>query len=333
MTAAAASLPAGPAPAISVVLPVYNAERFVGAALDSIAAQSERDFEAIVIDDGSTDGSLAVMRRHVGGDARFRIVSRPNAGLVATCNEGIAAARGRYVFRMDADDVSHSERFARQLAYLETHPECVAVGTRMLVADETMLPIIAMIGSFTHEEIDAENLRGAGSAMCHPSVAMRRDAVLAVGGYRAEYECAEDLDLFLRLAEVGRLANLPEVLITYRQHLGSIGASRRRLQVERTAAAVAAARRRRSEVSMPAPADDEAPGPRGGGAASAPEANGPAAPASDYGSAAEIHRKWAWLALAGGHPRTARKHALRALCLQPLSGANPRLIACAIRGR
>ena len=303
-------------PAVSVVLPVYNAENFIGQALDSISAQTYRDFEAIVIDDGSTDSSLEVIRTHVGADDRFRIVSRPNRGIVATLNEGIEMATGEYIFRMDADDVSYPSRFEMQLAFFAQNPGCVALGTRTMLADEELLPIIEMVGSFTHEEIDAENLRGQGSAMCHPSVAMRRESVLAVGGYRARYEWAEDLDLFLRLAEVGTLANLRDVLITYRQHLASVGHGKRMLQMERTSLAVAEATRRRGERAgkafAAAPTETTAP--------------------SGYASIAEIHRKWGWLALQGGHPKTARKHAFEALKLQPFNPANPRLIACAVRG-
>lgn len=303
-------------PPISVVLPVFNAERFVGQSLDSISTQTFLDFEAIVIDDGSTDRSLEFIRSRVGSDARFRIVSRPNMGLVATLNEGIELARGKYVFRMDADDVSHPERFASELRYLETHDDCVALGTRILLADEEMLPIIEMVGSFTHEDIDAENLRGAGLAMCHPAMAMRRAALVSIGGYRRAFEWAEDLDLFLRLAEVGRLANLPEVLLTYRQHVASVGYKRRLIQVERASAAVSDARRRRGLGDVGSGFSDAGRG---------------AVPAVDP-SLAAIHRKWAWLALIGGHPRTARKHALKALVLQPFNRDNVRLLACAARG-
>ena len=303
-------------PLISVVLPVYNAEGFVGAALDSLRAQSWPDFEAIVLDDGSTDRSSAVIQKHIAGDARFRMVTRPNKGLVATLNEGVVNSRGKYIFRMDADDVSHPERFERELAYLESHHDCVAVGTRMLLGDEQLLPIIEMGESLTHEEIDAENLRGRGSAMCHPSTAIRRDALLSVGGYRSEFEWAEDLDLFLRLGEVGRLANLPDVLLTYRQHLTSVGYSKRRIQVERSAAAVGEALVRRGIA------------PRAPNAAEASES------AASYvdPSVAAIHRKWSWWALQGGFPKTARKHAFKAFKLDPFSPANPKLLACALRG-
>ena len=301
---------------ITVVVPVYNAAPFVRRALESIASQTFRDFDAIVVDDGSKDASLAEIRACIGSDLRFRVITRENRGLVASCNEAVRASTTRYVFRMDADDVAHPDRFERQFRYLEENPSCVALGTRVLLADEELLPIIESFKAESHASIDAENLQGTGSAMCHPTVAMRREALEAAGGYRPEYEWAEDLDLFLRLAEVGRVANLPDVLLTYRQHLASVGYAKRLLQTERAAMAVSDARRRRGGSEQ---------GARGGAA--------PTVPSQAYGSVAEIHRKWAWLSLIGGHPGTARKHAMRAIRLDPWNRANPRLAACAIRGR
>jgi len=309
-------------PIISVVLPVYNAGLYLQDAICSILKQTCSDFELLVIDDGSTDDSLQIAQNSVGTDPRARIRSRSNKGLVATCNEAISEARGKYIFRMDQDDVSHPERFARQVAFMEADSRCVALGTRVMLADESMMPIIESFKAVTHAEIDAENLRGRGSAMCHPTAAIRRDALLDIGGYRAEFEWAEDLDLFLRLAEVGQLANLPTVLLTYRQHLTSVGYSKRALQRTRAAMAVSDAMRRRAAVVS------------GGGEKPGVEVRREGTPMleSEYQSVADIHRKWAWLALIGGFPETARKHAWLALTKQPLRGENLRLMACAIRG-
>lgn len=310
-------------PTISVVLPVYNAARYVREAIDSILHQTYRDFELLIIDDGSTDNSLRIIHSAVDGDRRGRVISRPNKGLVASCNEGIAEARGIYVFRMDADDEAHPDRFTRQVRFLEDHPECVAVGTRVMLADDSMMPIIESFKRLTHADIDAENMQGQGSAICHPTAAFRRDALLVIGGYRKEFEWAEDLDLFLRLAEVGRLANLPDVLLSYRQHMDSVGYSKRALQHSRTGLAVRAAEKRRGLSKPGSMMHAEAPGASGGDLA---------AP-SDYLGPGDIHRKWAWLALIGGNAKTARKHALLALRTDPWCLQNPKLIACAIRGR
>ncbi|MEP6633606.1 MAG: glycosyltransferase [Luteimonas sp.] len=306
--------PKATSPQISVILTAFNAAKFIRVAIKSVLLQTFTDFELIIVDDGSTDNSLSVIRRAVQLDHRCIVVSRGNKGIVESSNEALALSRGKYVFKMDADDSCHKERFALQFAYLEAHPRCVAVGTRVLLADAEMLPIIEMFLRLSHSEIDAENMRGHGSAICNPSVAMRRDAVVAVGGYRKDFECAEDLDLFLRLAEIGELANLPEVLLTYRQHLRSVGHSRRALQIVRAHEAVKSAQKRRGSqaaaLAHPALSHDKA-----------------------YDSLGDIHRKWVWQSLIGGHPATARKHALLALRKDPLHSGNLRLLACAIRGR
>lgn len=301
-------------PLISVVLPAYNAERYVGLAIRSILAQTEPDFELIVLNDGSTDGTLAAIRQAVGGDARGRIVDRGNVGIVRTLNEGIEMARGALIARMDADDIARPERFARQRAHLEAHPACVALGSRVLLIDPEGLPLMEMIDERTHAEIDAANLAYTSSFICHPSVMMRRQAVLDVGGYRPEYESAEDLDLFLRLAEVGEVANLPEVLLDYRQHFNSIGYAKAEKQWRTADAAAHAARQRRG---LPQPAQ-----PR------VFNAGPPRRPVDEY-------RKWAWWALRGGHPGTARKYVLRSIRSEPfqtLKAENLRLLACALRG-
>ncbi len=297
---------------ISVVMPVFNAEQFVGIAIDSVLRQTYVDFELIVVNDGSTDKSLQVINEHIRNDKRGKVFSTTtNRGVVAASNTGLAEAKGTYIFRMDADDVSHPERFSAQMEYLEAHPECVALGTRVLLADQDLMPMLELPAKLTHDDIDATNLSNVGgSALCHGTVGMRRDAALAIGGFREGYDCAEDLDLYLRLAEIGQLAALPRVLYTYRQHLSSIGHARRDQQLQSTKVAIRDARSRR-------------------GLAVASECLDPP---NTYDSIADIHRKWAWLSLIGGNARTARKHAWKALAMQPFSAQNPRLVACSIRG-
>src|SRR4051794_24772902 len=114
-----------PPPPISVLLAVYNGGRYLRAAVDSILTQTFTDFEFIIIDDGSTDGSLATLREFAQRDPRINLVSRPNKGLTVTLNEGIALARGEFLARMDADDIALPQRFEKQIAYLRDHPECV----------------------------------------------------------------------------------------------------------------------------------------------------------------------------------------------------------------
>lgn len=208
-------------PLVSVLLPVYNAADYVEQAVRSILAQTLRDFELIVIDDGSTDQSGAILTELARQDARIRLVRRPNTGIVGALNEALALARADLVARMDADDIAWPARLHKQAAYLAQHPECVAVGSAILVIDPLGDPIKEPTQALSHEEIDAQLLSGYGWALVHPAAMMRRQAVLAIGGYRTQYNKVEDLDLFLRLAEQGRLANLPDVLLSFRQHFTS----------------------------------------------------------------------------------------------------------------
>src|SRR5258706_14041022 len=116
-------------PAVSVVMPVYNGERYLASAIDSILAQTFTDFELIAVDDGSTDSSLPMLKRYAERDPRVRVISRPNTGIVGALSDAIAAARAPLIARMDADDLSLPLRFERQVAYLSGHPQCVLVGT------------------------------------------------------------------------------------------------------------------------------------------------------------------------------------------------------------
>ena len=260
------------------------------------------------MDDGSSDGSRRILERFAGEDERVRVFSRENRGLVPTLNEAAAAARGEYLARMDADDLCEPQRFERQVAHLDAHPGCVAVGSRVLLIDAEGAPICAFAEATAHEDIDAAHLAGQGGAICHPAVMLRAEALKRAGGYDAEMRHAEDIDLFLRLAEVGSLANLPETLLRYRMLANSVGHRHRDVQHANTVAAVARAHERRGLGAPPALA-----------------AKAPA-------STAELHQKWAWWALGAGNRATGRKHALRALVHAPFSIASWKVALVAVRG-
>jgi glycosyltransferase involved in cell wall biosynthesis len=206
-------------PTMSVILPVHNAGKFLDAAIESVLRQSHADFELLLLNDGSSDSSLKRLEYYAARDARCKVHSWPNRGVPQTLNEGIRLARADILVRMDADDICHPLRFEKQLKYLNAHPECAAVGTQVMLIDPEGWPIRPFVEATRHSSIDAEHLAGRGGAIAHPSVAMRKSAVASIGGYRTEFTRAQDIDLFLRLAEVGQLANLPEVLLDYRQRL------------------------------------------------------------------------------------------------------------------
>ena len=119
------------APEVSVCMPMYNAEPYLAAAIDSMLAQTFADFEFLILDDASTDGSLTIARRYADADGRIRVFSLEHQGYPSLLNESLKLAKGRYVARMDADDVVRPDRLERQVTYLRAHPECVAVGTQV----------------------------------------------------------------------------------------------------------------------------------------------------------------------------------------------------------
>ena len=207
--------------AVSVVMPVYNARRYLMRAVQSILDQTFTDFEFIIVDDGSTDRSLKIIRDFEKKDGRIKVISRPNTGIVGALNDGLQAARGDLIARMDADDVALPERFEKQIAYMQENPECVILGTGIFFMDAAGNIVKRCERPPDHETIEKWLLNGDAGAMIHPSVMMRREAFEKIGGYRQKAKLTEELDLFLRLAQVGRLANLEELLLLYRVHFHS----------------------------------------------------------------------------------------------------------------
>src|SRR5687767_502933 len=190
-------------PAVTVLMPVYNADRFVAQTVNTIINQTFHDYEFIIINDGSTDRSHEILQDYAARDPRIRLVSRPNTGYVVALNEGLALARGTFVARIDADDLADPRRLELQVARMRSEPDLVALGSNANAMDEDG----RMLGDYdvpsTHEEIEANHLRGS-SSIHHPAVMLRPEAVRRVGGYRREFMPCEDFDLWLRLGEVGR---------------------------------------------------------------------------------------------------------------------------------
>ena len=227
---------AGEAPRVSVVMSVYNNEAVVGQAVESILAQTFGDFEFLIVNDGSSDGSAAILDDHARRDPRIRLFHRANRGLIACLNFMIGEARGSLIARMDGDDVSLPERFARQVAYFDAHPACGVLGTNTNELDEVgTVTACTDFHPFDHEAIVAA--LGQASPYCHSSVMMRRDAVVGVQGYRAAYRHCEDYDLWLRLSERVEMANLPDRLQLYRRSPGQV--SNRHVVALQTGAAIA----------------------------------------------------------------------------------------------
>jgi glycosyltransferase involved in cell wall biosynthesis len=203
-------------PQISVVLPVYNGGVFLSKAIESILNQTYADFEFIIINDGSKDGSKELIDLYAAQDNRIIAVHQENAGLVASLNRGVALAKAPLIARMDADDIAFPERFAKQFAYLQQHPDVVVLGTSIRLIDENEKPIYDMRYPVRAKEVAKSMFRT--NPMAHPTVMMRTDIVREAGGYNPLYQYNEDYDLWLRLSEKYKLANLPDIYLLYRQH-------------------------------------------------------------------------------------------------------------------
>jgi hypothetical protein len=210
-------------PAISVVLPVYNGETYVREAVESILVQTFKDFELIIINDGSTDGSGAILRELSGRDPRIVLIERPNGGLVSALNDGIAMARADLIARMDADDVAMPDRFALQLARMLAEPDLGVLGSFIRIMDSTGR--IIRLGEYPVSVEETARFMDHGCPVAHPTVMMRREMLLKVGGYRKLFCHCEDYDLWLRISELGYgIANLPLPLLNYRMHSGNVSA-------------------------------------------------------------------------------------------------------------
>ena len=207
-------------PAVSVVLPVYNCPLYVGGAIESVLAQTFADFELIVIDDGSKDETPAVLRRFT--DPRIMLVTQENRGLAATLNRGIELAHGRYIARQDQDDISLPERFAKQVAYLDAHPECGLVGTWAEILRDGARTERAHRHPSDNLTLKFELL--FNNPFVHSSMLIRRAALSRVGAYSTDRnrQPPEDYELWSRIARYYEVANVPELLHRYREVEGSM---------------------------------------------------------------------------------------------------------------
>ena len=207
-------------------MPVYNAENFLRKAIDSILAQTYKNFEFIIVDDGSTDSSRQIIE--VYHDKRIKLLThKMNKGIVAALNDGIAAARGKYIARMDADDISDPTRIEKQKIFLDTNKDVSVVGTFLKIINDQGKQLFT-IEPPTRPIAIMQFLRN-DSCIAHGSAMMRSSVLQKVGGYsdKKSVEHAEDYDLFVRIAGISKLANIPEYLYTRHEHSATV--SRRHL--------------------------------------------------------------------------------------------------------
>lgn len=241
-------------PGVTVLMTVYNAEKYLDASVRCILEQTFTDFEFLIIDDASTDNSLAILQAWANRDSRIRIALNPeNKGQTASLNSGLAQARGRWIARQDADDLADATKLARQWQWVQAYPECRLVGTNGWIIDETN----RLTGS-----VDAPCFsEGIDWAMpwinpfLHASVLFDRALALELGGYDLQFRICQDYDLWARMLPHARPVNLPERLLFYRHY----GASLSKASADRaeTEAAMIAHREFRSRFAEdPSPLAD-----------------------------------------------------------------------------
>lgn len=209
-------------PRLAVLMAVRNGERWVAEAVESVLRQASADFELIVVDDGSTDRTGAILDGY--GDARLKVLHQEQAGLTRSLNHALRLTTAPLVARMDADDVALPERFAKQVAFLDSHPEVGLLGTGC----HEISPSGEVLRTISPPVEDGAIRRALirRNLFIHSSAVMRREVLEAVGGYDETLPVAQDYDLWMRMSRITRMANLPEPLVLRRLTPGRVSSVR-----------------------------------------------------------------------------------------------------------
>jgi glycosyltransferase involved in cell wall biosynthesis len=215
---------------ISVVMPVWNMAEHLDRSIATILNQTYRDFELIVVDDGSTDDSPQVLDRLAASDSRIRVIRQTNSGIVTALNRGIEEAKGKYIARADGDDLYEPTRLALQLDHLESHSDVLLVCCDYYLCYPDGTEFLRSLPT-SHREI-LKRLFFRNEVM-HSSVMMRRDRLIAAGCYLEEWRHLEDYELWFRLARHGKIASISQPLAKYRLHPGGISQTKEMYQVRR----------------------------------------------------------------------------------------------------
>ena len=242
-------------PTVSCLIPVYNGERFLELALDSILTQSFADFEIVAVDDGSSDSSRSILDEYATRDSRVCVVGKSNGGIVSALNFGLGHCRGKFIARMDSDDIATPDRFETQVGVFESLSNAVAVGGFIQLIDETGDGMSAPGSPSRVTRTRLDQFPPVVANVQHSAGMFLKKAMDAVGGYRANFPHAEDYDLYLRLAEHGRFYNPEKLVLYYRVHPGSL--SMKNLDRQETSAVLAEMSAYARQAKLADPGDAE----------------------------------------------------------------------------
>lgn len=205
-------------PKISVLMSAYNSEKYISESIESILNQTFKDFEFIIINDGSSDNTAKIIQKYAEKDERIRFInSKQNQGIIAALNPGFSMCRGEYIARMDSDDISLPKRFEKQIEYMDKHSECGVLGTSIIIFDKEN----------SKEYIQKERIKFfdllQSCCIVNPSVMLRKSVLLDNNIlYRPQYIHAEDYGMWSELIKLTEIHNLQDVLLKYRWHGGNV---------------------------------------------------------------------------------------------------------------
>lgn len=219
-------------PTLSIILPAYNAEKYIAEAIESVLKQEYKDFELLILDDGSKDDTADIIKTFV--DTRIRYIkNEKNIGLIQTLNKGISLAQGIYIGRIDADDIWHNtHKISLQIEYFNTHPDTILVGTSAIAIDQNGNTLFDMHYPSVEQKIKKTFL--AGNPFIHPSVIFLKEAAVKAGGFLTEDLHAEDYSLWLRLGTMGHIDNIGLPLMKYRIHGTGVSQSNAIMQTKQS---------------------------------------------------------------------------------------------------
>ena len=239
-------------PRVTVLMAVHNGEQYLETAVNSILRQTLRDFDFLIVDDASTDATPQMLANFAAKDARIQILTNEtNLGLTASLNRGIAQIETPYIARMDADDISVPERLERQVAYMEKHPEIAVIGTAVGIFSSSNPVQVSPYVPPCPASIVRQRTFSIGPQITHPSAVLRTATVKSIGGYRDQFLCTQDYDLWLRLLDQYEIKNIPNILLFYRTHKNSVSSKYTTQQTINHCIAMISSENRRAGKSDP----------------------------------------------------------------------------------